>query len=1171
MENITAINRKKINYVKLACLLISLISFSSLITHASNPSETSEEVLTVQMQNKTLKEVFSYIEKNSSYVFIYEEAVDLEKKINVNISDKSIEDIIKEVFSSNGFSYIIKGRQVIVKKAKETNSSIPVTAQNDIVIRGTVTDHTGMPLVGVNVIVKGATIGTVTDIDGHFDLANVPKEATLLFSYIGYQSQEVKVQETMTIKLKEDNELLEEVVVVGYGTQKKANLTGAVDKISSETMDALQVNTIGEALQGQIPNLNIDIADGKPGRDASFNIRGTTSLNGGSPLIIIDGIPSNETQLNNLSPRDVEDISVLKDAASAAIYGARGTFGVILVQTKRAKQGEFKISYNNRFGWSKATKIVEPYGNASDYLDIIQNEFNNNIGQYGVISQAEIDYAHQAAADPSLPPYKFIQEGGQQKLVAGGHVQDFYHEWFKTYSPKQSHHISISGGGEKLRYFVSGDFNHEEGALKLKPDKINRYTIHSNIVYDINKTISFFNKSSFTIRDEKLPNMYVTGWRSNIWRWMEMFNHALWPTDVEIDGKTVVTESGFLKRFISDYSDYTKKRHEISNTLGLDLSFLKGDLKIHGDFTYQYSNLHTQQWGDVTGVGQVWADNNALLNAYGANSYFRRSMENARNMNVNAYATYDKSVKDHHFTLMAGMNWEDYDFINEYAERKDPLSINEHSLNMGTGEFTASDSDSKYANQSTFFRVNYDYMSRYLLEINGCYNISSRFAAGNRDAFFASVSSGWRVSEEAFFEPLKKTIDNLKLRLSYGSLGNQNIGVWSYLSMLQMTQSNFNLEGSQVSYTNNPSPKSSNFTWETTETIDVGADITLLNRLSATFDWYQRTTKDMLTKYHSLPSVYGATVPQENNATLRNRGWEVSLNWKDQFKLADKNFSYGIRLSLSDYKSIITDYYNPTNYLGDYYEGMELGEIWGLNTLGLFATDEEAKNSPILDTNGYRQYIAAGCLKFEDVDKDGKISRNNWTLDDHGDFKIIGNTTPRYQYGITLNAAWSGFDLNIFFKGVGKRDIYPSGESAAFWGPYSRRYTIMPQHVADDRWTEENPNAYFPRPQGYIAGNGNYDLNVTQTRYLQNAAYLRLKNLVVGYTIPKVLTRKAKIENLRVFLSGQNLFEFTKLHDSLDPEGLALDPDAESASGWVGMGTAYPVQRVFSFGLEVQF
>lgn len=1172
MEKNVAINRKKINYIKLACLLISFVSFHAFTTHASTFPETSGKILTVQMQNKTIKEVFSYIEKNSNYVFIYEEAVDLGKKINVDISNKSVEEIIKEVFSSHGFSYMIKGRQVIVKTAAPNIGKPETTQKKGITVNGNVKDATGLPLVGVNVLIKGTTQGVITDIDGNFSISNVTPSAILQLSYIGYKSMEIEAKESLQVIMHEDNAKLDEVVVVGYGTQKKANLTGAVDKISSDAMDALQVNTIGEALQGQIPNLNIDIADGKPGRAASFNIRGTTSLNGGSPLIIIDGIPSNETQLNNLSPRDVEDISVLKDAASAAIYGARGTFGVILVQTKRAKTGEFKINYNNRFGWSKATKIVEPYGNAADYLDIVQNEFNNNIGQYGVISQAEIDYAHQVAADPSLSPYKFVLEGGQRKLIAGGHVNDFYHEWFKTYSPKQSHHLSITGGGEKLRYFVSGDFNHEEGALKLKPDKINRYTIHSNIVYDINKHVSIFNKSSFTMRDDDLPNMYVTGWRSNIWRWMEMFNHALWPTEVEVDGKQIVTESGFLKKFISEYSDYTKKRHELSNTFGVDLSFLNGDLKVHGDFTYQFSNLHTVQWGDVTGVGQVWADNNSILNAYGANSYFKRTMENGRTMNANAYATYDKTIQKHHFTLMAGFNWEDYDYIQEYAERKDPLSINEHSLNLGTGDYVATDSDSKYANQSTFFRLNYDFNSRYLLEVNGCYNISSRFAAGNRDAFFASVSGGWRVSEEAFFEPLKETIDNLKLRASYGSLGNQNIGVWDYLSMLMVNQSNFSLEGSQVSYTNNPNPKSSNYTWETTETIDVGLDIAMLNsRLSATFDWYQRTTKDMLTKYHSLPSVYGATVPQENNATLRNRGWEVSLNWRDHFKLADKNFSYGIRLSLSDYKAVITDYYNPTNYLGDYYEGMELGEIWGLNTLGFFATDEEAKNSPILDTNGYRQYVAAGCIKFEDVDKNGKISKNNWTLDDHGDFSIIGNTTPHYQYGITLNAAWNGFDVNLFFKGVGKRNVYPSGESAAFWGPYSRRYSIMPQHVADNRWTEDNPNAYFPRPQGYIAGDGGKDLNVAQTRYLQNAAYLRLKNLVVGYTIPKALTQKAKIDNLRIFLSGQNLFEFTKLHDSLDPEGLDLDPDAAASNGWVGMGTAYPVQRVFSFGLEVQF
>ena len=663
--------------------------------------------------------------------------------------------------------------------------------------------------------------------------------------------------------------------------------------------------------------------------------------------------------------------------------------------------------------------------------------------------------------------------------------------------------------------------------------------------------------------------MYVSSWRSNIWRWIEMFNHGLWPAEVMLDGKEIVTESGFLKKFISDYSEYTKKRHEVSNTFGLDLSFLNNDLRIHGDVTYQFSNLHTVQWGDVAGVGPVWADNNSLLSQYGANSYFRRTMENTRSINVNAYATYNKSIKNHNFTVMAGMNYEDYDWIQEYAERKDPLSLNEHSLNLGTGAYTATDSDSKYANQSTFFRVNYDWHDRYLLEVNGCYNVSSRFAAGNRDAFFTSLSAGWRVSEEPFFEPLRSSIDNLKLRASYGSLGNQNIGVYDYLSMLTFSQSNFNLEGERVSYTTNPKPKSANFTWETAETVDVGIDFSLLsNRLSATFDWYQRTTKDMLTKYHSLPSVFGATVPQENNATLRNRGWEVSLNWRDQFKLVDHNFSYGIRFNLSDYKAVITDYYNPTNYLGDYYEGMEIGEIWGLNTLGLFATDEEAKNSPIVDANQYRQYIAAGCLKFEDVNNDGKISKGSWTLDDHGDYRIIGNTTPRYQYGITLNAAYRGFDINVFFKGVGKRDIYPSSESTAFWGPYSRRYVILPEHVAEDRWTEDNPDAYFPRPQGYIASNSNGDLTIPQTRYLQNAAYLRLKNLVIGYTIPKSLTQKAKIDNLRVYVSGQNLFEFTKLHSSLDPEGLDLDPDA---SQYVGMGTSYPVQRVFSFGLEVQF
>ena len=843
-------------------------------------------------------------------------------------------------------------------------------------------------------------------------------------------------------------------------------------------------------------------------------------------------------------------------------------FGVILVQTKRAKDGENRISYTNNFGWSQSTKVLEPYGNAAEYLDIVQNEFNNNIGQYGVISQSAIDYANQYAADPSLPRYKFINEGGRTSLISGGPVANFYDDWFSTYAPKQSHHVSIMSGRDKFNYFLSGDFNNEEGLLELKPDVVNRYNFRANLSYDLNKNIRIFNNTNLLNRKEDLANMYVNSWRSNIWRWLEMFNNPLWPEDVEIDGQTIPTESGFIKRFLMDYSGDERNRNMFSNTIGVDLSYFENTLKFHGDFTYRFSNDRQVRWGDVGGVGPVWADNNSLLDHYGANSYIEKASANARTKNVNAYGTYDKYFQKNHITVTAGINWEDYEYTREFISRADPISIAQHSLNLGIGEFTASDSDNRFANQSTFFRFNYDFDSRYLLEVNGNYNISSKFPAGNRGAFFTSVSGGWRISEEAFFEPMKNTINNLKLRVSYGSLGNQNIGSWDYLPMMSMALSNFSLDGQQVTYTTNPNPKSANFTWETAETIDLGLDFSLLrNRLVGAFDVYQRTTKDMLVKSHSLPSVFGAAVPQENSATLRNRGWEASLGWVDAVQTAHTPFHYGVRATISDYNTEIIEYYNPTGYLDDYYVGMQLGQIWGLNTLGLYATDEEAKNGALLETSGYRNYAAAGYLKFEDVDGDGKISRKGWTLADHGDYSIIGNTTPRYQYGITLNASWAGFDINAFFRGVGKRDIYPSGESMAFWGPYSKRYAILPTHIVEERWTPENPNAYFPRPQGYIAGNGGYDLNVPQTRYLQNASFLRLKNLVFGYTLPNALVKKMKLSNLRFYVSGQNLFEFTKLHHSLDPEGLALDPEASS---YVGLGAAYPIQRTYAFGLEIQ-
>lgn len=1041
-------------------------------------------------------------------------------------------------------------------------------------IAGTVLDEKGEPVIGATVMVKGSSTGAVTDIDGHFTLRATPG-ATLEVTYVGYNPVTVKAQRTMTIHLRQSEEALNEVVVVGYGTMKKENLTGAVDKVTSKSLEAVKFNNMGDALQGQIPNLNIDIADGKPGRAASFNIRGTTSINGGSPLIVIDGVPSDATDLNNLAPQDVDEISVLKDASSSAIYGARAAYGVILITTKRSKKGDFSFTYTNNFTWSADIWKPDVYMNATDYLDILENEFCHNIGQV-YYTEAQLDYAHKAAADPTLPNAQLTTVGGKQTLLIGGRIHNYYREWFRDWAPSQNHHFSLKGGGDKLTYMISGDYNHEEGALKFKPEKVNRLSLRSNITYQLNSHVKFYNNTNLLRRKENMPNEYLYNFCSNVYRFIDNTNPML-PEKVDVNGEMVNTDIGFYRDFLTHQSELRRQRHGLSTTLGTDITFFGNDLRIHADITYRYSNLDYYRWWDNKGpyISHNFNNRNTILNYYSDASPNKviRSDTNTKFWNANAYATYDKTLGAHHFTVMAGMTRENYDMLYNYGEHQGVIEgIGQHSFNLATGNQITTDNDDRNVSQSTFGRVNYDYLSRYLIEFNGCYNQSSKFARGNRGAFFSSVSAGWRVSEEPFFKPLRSVIDNLKLRGSYGELGNQNIGSYDYLSTFSFAQSSFAIDGNHVTYTSTPSPKSKNFTWEKSRTFDVGFDLVMLDsRLSLTFDWYQRDTKNMLAKFHSLPSVYGATVPKENVASLRNRGWEVAIGWNDQFKLGNSNFTYGARFNMSDYKSEITDYYNPTNYLGDYYKGQVLGEIWGLKTLGLFRTDEEAKSWPMLETSGRKNYVSAGWIKFENSDGDDKISRGKNTLEDHGDYRIIGNSTPRYQYGITLYASWHGFDINALFRGVGKRDIYPGDENTKFWGPYNRKYQVLLKHVVDNRWTEDNPDAYFPKPAGYIASGSDHYLSVPQTRYLQDASYLRLKSLVFGYTLPKQLLAKALIKNLRVYVSAHNLFTITGLDKSMDPEQLEKDPDGNQSRGNLGIGTAYPVQKSWAFGVELTF
>lgn len=1154
-------------------LIMKLIAFLTVITVLQATAAGFAQTITLAAENKPLAKVMEEVKEQSGYHFFIAGEQIANKTVNVSFQNADLDEAMEILTRDLGVEWVIRKKVIVLREATDQPARFRTVEEQPIkqerIIIGKVADESGIGLEGVTVTAKGSTTTVITDSQGNYRI-ELPAGADLLrFSMVGYISveQTVGLRSSIDVVLVTSISDLDEVVVVGYGTQKKANLTGAVDQIDAKVIDALQVNTIGEALQGQIPNLNVNIADGRPGRAASFNIRGTTSINGGSPLIIIDGVASSEDELNSISPKDIEKVSVLKDASSAAIYGARGAFGVILVTTKRAQPGQTQISYSNNFGWSTPTRVPELY-HAPDYTSII-NDFAANVGQ-SYFTAAQVNNFEQAWTDPSIPAAEYTNSVSSLTLF-GNKLNNYYEDWFREYTPKQNHHISVLGGTEKFSYFLSGDYNHEQGNLKIKPDKVNRYSLRSNVNYKINDNITIFNNTSITSRSDDMAFTRVYNWVSNVYRMIELINPYV-PESVNVNGAEMLTDMGYYRRFIGDYTSNTTVLNGFSTTPGVDVSLFNGDLKIHADFTYKQSNNNSLQKSDIRiPLLYLYSNNNAIRDSYpNGSSFIARTMYNSKSTYANAYATYDKQFADkHHVTLMGGVNLEDTYYFSLRGQRSNPFQIVQESLNLADGVATTSENDTKTATQSTFFRANYNFDERYLMEINGAYNISSKFPQGKRDALFFSVSGAWRISQERFFDSARDIISDMKLRGSFGSLGNQNIGAFDYLSTLAMSQTSYTLEGTRENYTQAPSPTSANFTWETSETVDIGLDVSFLrNRLTFNGDVYQRNTVNMLAKFHSLPSVFGATVPRENNAKLKTRGWEVSMGWSDMFALSGKSFHYGLRAGISDYTSEIVDFANPTNYLGDYYIGQTIGEIWGLTNDGYFETDEEALNGALLNTSGHRGYTGAGNIRFKDFDQNGEISRGNWTLGDHGDYRIIGNTTPRYQYSLTLNASWNGFDINAFFRGVGKRDVYPDENAIVFWGPFAKKYAIMPTFVGENIWTPENPNAYFPRPQAYIASGSN-DLGVSQTSYLQDASYLRLKNLALGYTLPQSVSKKVKLEKLRIYLVGQNLFESTRLHEAFDPEGLSDDPDGDAA--FIGMGTAYPVQRIYTVGLELQF
>ena len=1067
-----------------------------------------------------------------------------------------------------------------------------LSAQNREV-SGKVLDANQQPLVGVAVLVDGTTKGVTTSENGTFKIQVPSGEAVLQVTCLGYLPQKVTVpssRNSITIYLQEDAIMLDATVVIGYGTQKKVNLTGAVATVGSKELENRVTHSLGSMLQGSVAGLNITTSSGKPGSTPAINIRGVNSINSADPLVLIDGVVGD---LNRVNPNDVESISVIKDAS--AVYGARAAFGVILVTTKNgsAQDGKATVRYSGRFGWEEATTSTD-YENRGYWSVYTVNKFwqadsgTNYVKYNDHDMQQLLARVNDRTEHPDRPwVVEEIRNGRKQWGYYGNY--DWWDMLFQQRRPVQQHNISLSGGTKDIKYLVSGAYDRQEGIQRAHPDVYNKYNLRAKLDFRINRWATLSNNTSFfssnykSLGDGSVDNTIAYSARHALANFPMKNPDGSWLystpyLDYKIaNGRHILLNEGTHRN--------VDRSNDFSNTTRLVITPFK-TLSITGDFTYRlYQNRNTSRSSAMN--YREYPDGPLLAYDTGAGMNQLDEVVQTRNYySANVYANYDETFGEaHHVSATAGFNYETWSSKNVSVAGINLSSINLDDLNLATGSPTEGaygGGQNEYALAGFFARINYDYKGRYLFEVSGRYDGSSRFAPGNRWGLFPSASAGWRISEEPFFGNAKDLVDNLKLRASFGSLGNQNVSsYYTYMRLITNKDfSNYTFDGSiKGKYSSLGAPVASDLTWETAQQWDLGLDLTMLNnRLNFTGDVYIRDTKGILGKGKSLPSIYGANEPQVNSNNLRTKGYELVLGWRDSFKLAGSTFSYGITGTFSDYTAEYTKCDNPSGLIGDPYVGKKYGEIWGYKVDGLFRNDEEAAEyASRVDlskvaagyysaTGAYGKGVRGGDIKYLDLDGSGIVDGGKGTLEDPGDRRVIGNSSPRYQYGLTLNLSWYGFDLSVFMQGIGRLDWYPGADNLRFWGPYSRPYaTFIPKNFMSQVWSESNPDAYLPRARAYTSLNSTQGTAYyTNDRYLQNLAYCRLKNLTLGYTIPKRLTSKVGIKECRVYFSGENLATWSALkNDFLDPEQAAADSDKKS--------NVYPWCRTYSVGLNLTF
>jgi TonB-linked SusC/RagA family outer membrane protein len=1169
--------------MKISIVQLSIVLLTALYAYSSPYAEAQELLMkqvSIHVVDTEIKKVLAELESKADVKFVYTtELVPLRRKISLKVTNKSVAEVLHEMFNPDKVTYKVVRNRILLMVDDQRSSvlekpsaGIALVADRRT-IQGRVTDEKGDDLPGVNILIKGTQVGTTTNVDGTFKLDVENELSVLVFSFVGYLSKEVPVgvSSKVDVTLAVDNKTLDELVVVGYGTTKKVNLTGAVSQIDSKVLEDRPSPNLARMLQGTLPNLNISMRDGSPTRGATFNIRGTTSIgSGGSALVLIDGV---EGDPNMLNPNDVESISILKDASSAAVYGSRAAFGVVLITTKKPVKGKTKIDFSSNFSLNQKTVKHNFITDGYPWLLNFKESFN-----------AWYDYKTLPTVVNNSFPFdldyleafrKHSESGSKQDVVYNEAKRKYEYfgsnnwldEIYRETMPATEQALSISGGGDKASYLVSGRYYHQDGIFKHNPDKFNRYNLRAKGDVKINNWLTVQNNTELGTQDYYVP--IFSGETENFWRNIEI---QAFPMAVLRNPDETYTLSA-ARSGLASYMEGNNYGNETVTTLRNTAGIVATPFK---DLTFKADLTFSKRWETDQKVNNYvnYSDAPGVSSRLG-NSQLRQSDARSNYLGSNITATYTKVFdQKHNFSALVGYNVESYQLKSQSIQRDGLLVPGKPDFNLMDGiNYNVSGGGNEWAYLGLFYRLNYNYADKYLLELNGRYDGSSKFPSNQRFGFFPSISGGWVISNERFFESLRPVLDNLKLRASYGTLGNGNVAPYRFLEQMSVVKSTVIAKGVQPNYTRAPGVIPDGLTWEKSTTMNFGVDLGLWsNAFNVTFDWYRRATNDMFTTGQPLPNVFGAAVPLGNYADLLTKGWELTVNYKNQFLLAGKPFNWGITGSVWDSKSVIQKYNNPNKLITTYYEGQEVGDIWGYSTLGLFKTDEEVLNSPkqsFLGNSNANVWLA-GDLKFADLNNDGVINQGKNTLDDPGDRKVIGNNAARYNFGFTLSARWGGFGVSSFFQGIGKRDWYFSPEAGMFWGPYNRPYGYQPTMMMNDIWSEQNPDAYYPRMRGYSALQTTRSVGAPQTRYLQDISYLRLKTLTIDYSLPKSWTSKAKLSGVKIFLTAQNLFTFSGLFkhtDNFDPE-VVETPVNDYVNGQ-GQGYAYPMLKTTTIGLNI--